>query len=421
MRHFLSASNQKGQSVIFVLFIVSLLFFIGGAALSLSATARKTAAFAYSQAQAYYIAEAGVEKVLAESQRGPAWLKNLRAGGEYDFIANCLAGNRRYADGVLEKVSLKKISEISGVTALEIESWGSCSGSTKKVRVEVNLGYVYAENYLRGLWLKNSNVPNGHRLDLTGDSYFSDGDVYFNKGSTVEGDIYCRGRVILESDQEKPTWINGNIYTLGGVEFTGHRPAVIAGRIYVDNLNKVPDVVREIAAVLPAAELAARIPGAADFPDLLDDRKISWCRHNADYVKLPPPVDLKLDLPEGVYFLSGDQVLTGVYSGDAVLIVNGNVTLGPLRKHDESNDSLVVLSTGKIGTDSVNQEIEAFLYSKAEVNLKNGTVLKGGVLSPILSGQGNVIEIIYDQNGFERCRELLNRAVCFITITRWSE
>jgi hypothetical protein len=421
MRDLFSTGNEKGQSVVFAVLIISLIFLFGCAALSISATVRKTAAFECNQVKAYYIAEAGVEKALAESRQGSAWLKNLSKGSDRDFLADNLSGKRGYAGGVFEKVNLKKLSESPGGTELEIKSWGKCLGSTKKVKVNVNLDNVYAENYFRGLWLKNSNAPGVQKIDLYADCCFSDGDAVFNKGSTVTGNVYCRGKVILESDEENGTYIDGDIYSLGGVVFTGSFPSVITGLIYVDDLNKVPAGVRDIARVMSVADLLDKIPGPGDFPELLDEHKISWYRNNADYVNLPPEYEAKIDFENGIYYLSGDQYLSGVYSGNAVLIIDGNVTLGNLRKDDELNDSVTIFATGSVSTDSINQQVQALVYSKTEVSLKNGSVLKGCVLCPVLSGQGSQIRIIYDRNAFDRYKELLNWSACFLTITRWSE
>ncbi len=419
MKHFVGKRGQTGQSSVIVLFMVALLFFFSVTALKLSTTARKTAELGLNQAKAYYIAEAGVEKVLAELKKGPTWLKNLAPGHDYDFIANNLAGNRTYADGVFDKISLKKISENTGVTVLEIESWGKYLGSLKKLKVDVNIENVYAENYLRGVWLKKGNAPCGHVFDFVSGSYFSEGDTVFLHGSHAAGNVYCRGKLTLDSDEEYTTSINGDIFALGGLEFTGGAP-LITGRVYVDNANKAPPEVSDITVILSTAELSSRIPGASDFPDLLSSGRLSWYKNNAGYDRLPPSNDSDRDFMSGIYYLEGDRTIAGTYSGNAIIVVNGSVALGGLRKNSE-NDSLAILAVGTVSSDIVNQEIDAIIYAGTNVDFTGGVTLRGCILSPELVGQGSRFTVLYDQNMYDRFKEQLNWTTCFIKVTKWSE
>lgn len=420
MSFFSGRCKQTGQSSIIVLLMVALLFFLGSAALNLSTTARKTAALELNQAKAYYIAEAGVEKVLAESKKGPAWLKNLTDGRDYDFIANNLAGNRSYADGVFEKISVKKTSENTGVTALKIESWGKYLGSSKKLQVDVDIGNAYAENYLRGVWLKNGNASGGHVFDFITDSFFSKGDIVFIKGSKVKGDIYCRGKLILESTQEDTTSIEGDIFALGGLEFTGSALPLIEGCVHVDNASKAPPEISAITVILSAAELSSKIPGVSDFPDLLSYGRLNWYKNNAGYDRLPPSNDFNRDFQSGIYYLEGDQALSGTYSGNAIIVVNGSVSLGSFRKNS-GNDCLAILAAGTVSSDTANQEIDAIIYAGTNVDFAGGTTLQGCILSPGLAGPGNRFTVLYDQNMCDKFKELLNWTTCFIKVTKWSE
>ncbi len=418
MRCFSGSRKQTGQSSIIVFLVVALLFFLGSVALNLSTTVRKTAALDLNQLKAYYIAEAGVEKVLAESKKGPAWLKSLTTGLNYDFIANNLAGNRIYADGVFEKISVKKTSENNGVTALKIESWGKYLGSLKKLQVDVDIGNIYADNYLRGAWLKNGNAPGGHVVDFVTDSFFSEGDTIFIKGSNVKGDIYCRDKLVLESAQENPTSIKGDIFALGGLEFTGGGLPSIDGSVYVDNAGKAPQEVN--TSIMSTEELSSKIPGISDFPDLLGSGRLNWYQNNAGYDRLPPSNGSNRDFLSGIYYLEGDQTLSGTYSGNAIIVVNGSVSLGSFRKNG-AYDCLAILAAGTVSSETANQEIDAIIYAGTNVNFSGGTTLQGCILSPGLAGQGNRFNVLYDQNMCDKFKELLNWTTCFIKVTKWSE
>lgn len=415
-------NNQKGQSIIFVLLITSTILFIGGAALTMGTAVRKTAAIEVNQEKAYYIAEAGIEKVIAESKNGPSWLKDLNVGSSYDFLANNLNGNNNYGDGTFEKINVKKLTENTGLTILEIESWGKCKGSIRKIKANVSFDTAYAENPFKGLWIKNGNTPNGHGVVLTINSYFSDGNTLFIKGSNVVRDIYCHGKVFLQSEEGNTTIIKGDIYALGGVEFTGNKPSEITGNIYVDDINKVPalEEVLSNTIVLPTAELSSKIPGVSDFPDLLSSEKLTWYQNNAHYYQLPSSSGSNRIFQNGIYYLNGEQSLSGTYSGNAIIVINGSVTLGNLKKNSD-NDSLTILSTGTISSNPPNQEIHALIYSRTQIDFENGTTLKGCILSPNLAGQAKQFTVVYDENMFNRFKELLNWTTCFVKITKWSE
>ncbi|TEB09578.1 hypothetical protein [Pelotomaculum propionicicum] len=420
MMYFAGSGKKNGQSSVIVLLTVALLFLFGSAALKLSINTRKTAAYELNQAKAYYIAEAGVEKVLAESKNGPAWLKNLTPGRDYDFLTNNLAGNRSYEDGFFDKISLKKTSENSGVTVLEIEAWGKYLGSIKKLKVDVNLTDVYAENYLRGMWLKNGNAPSGHVINSTGGMYFSEGDAVFMPGSDVTGNIYCRGKLTLASDEGNITSINGDIFTLGGLEFTGSALPLIEGQVYVDSAGQAPPEISDRTVILSTAELFAIIPGCSDYPDLLSAGRLNWYRHNAAYDQLPAGDGSSMDFTGGIYYLEGDQVLSGAYSGNAVIVVNGSVTLGSMTKNSD-NDCLAILAAGTVSTDTMGQEIDAIIVTGANIDFDYGATLRGCILAPELAGQCSQLTLVYDESMCDRFKELLNWATCFIKVTKWSE
>jgi hypothetical protein len=420
MRCFSGGRKQTGQSSVIVLLMVALLFFLGSTALNLSTNTRKTAALEVKQAKAYYIAEAGVEKVLAELKKGPVWMKDLTDGYEYDFIANKLDGDKSYADGVFEKIIVKKTIENAGVTTVNIESWGKYLGSLKKLKVDVNVENVYAENYLRGIWLKNGNTPCGHVFDIAADTCFSDGDTIFLKGSDATGNIYCRGKLTLESAEENTTLINGDIFALGGLEFTGSSTPLIAGYVYVDNAGKAPPEVSDITVILSTAELSSKIPAVSDFPGLLSSSRLKWYQNNAGYDRLPSSNDSNRDFMSGIYYLEGDQSISGTYSGNAIIVINGSVSLGGLRKNSD-NDCLAILAAGTVSSDTADQEIDAIIYAGTNVDFAGGITLQGCILSPGLAGQGSRLTVVYDRNMCDKFKELLNWTTCFIKVTKWSE
>jgi hypothetical protein len=395
------------------------MFFLCSAVLVMGTNVRKIAVFEVNQDKAYYTAEAGIEKVLADAKNGPSWLMNLNVGSEYDFLANILNGQKNYGEGTFEYIRVKKLAEDNAQTTLEIESRGKCGGSIKKIKVSAVLDTVYAANLFRGLWVVNGSAPGGHVFNLTGDAYFSGGDIVIVSGSDITGDIYSRDKVFLQCEGGRVTEIHGNIYTLGGVGLTGSGPLSFDGFIYVDDINKVPEAVKNITIVLPAGELAAKIPGISEFPDLLDADRLAWYQKNAGYNQLPTVVNDTMVFQNGIYFLTGDYELSGSYSGNALIVIDGSVTLGSLIRSGGS-DSLAVLSAGSISTNLDSGEIDALVYSSNQVNFNSGTLVKGSVLAADLAGQGSRISISYDDEMVNAFRDVSSWTTCFVRITKWN-
>jgi hypothetical protein len=412
--------SVKGQSILMVMVITLAMFLIGSAALAMGTKAKKIAVFEVEQDKAYYIAEAGVEKVLADAKNGPDWLVDLSIGGSYDYLAGNLNGEKNYGEGTFESINVKKLAENYGQTALEIESRGRCKGSIKKIRANASLETLYADNLFRGFWVGNSAAPGGHVYNLTTDVYISGGEAVVNKGSNIIGDLYSREKVYLQCEEGSSTAVQGDIYTLGGVGFTGACLPSISGQIYVDDINKVPDEVKDITIVMTAGELESTILGNAEFPALLSDSRLKWYRENANFKQLPLLADTGMFFQNGIYYLVGDQALSGTYSGNALVVIEGSAALGTLTRNS-AGDSLAVLASGQISFDAGCAEVEALLYAKDQVNFNNGESVKGSVLSAVQTGQGSRINISQDDDLLNSFREINNWTTCFVKITKWSE
>jgi Tfp pilus assembly protein PilX len=414
------SGSMKGQSTLMVMIITLAMFLIGSAALAMGLNAKKIAAFEMDQDQAYYIAEAGVEKVLADARKGPAWLVNLNVGSSYDYLAGNLNGGNTYGEGTIESINVKKSAENNGQTILEIESQGRCKGSVKKVGATASLETLYAEDLFRGLWVGNCSAPGGYVFNLTADACFSGGEVFVNSGSVITGDIYSRDKVYLQCEAGGATAVRGDIYTLGGVGFTGTCLPSITGRIFVDDISKVPEEVKNITVVMTAGEMESIIPEISGFPALLSESRLEWYRENADYKTMPLADNNMMVFQNGIYYLKGDQELSGTYSGNALVVIEGSAVLGTLTRNSVG-DSLAILAGGQISCDAACTKVEALVYAKDQVVLNNGAPVKGSVLSAVLTGQGSQINIAQDDDLLNDFREISNWTTCFIKINKWSE
>ncbi|MFX4260994.1 hypothetical protein ACOBQJ_02210 [Pelotomaculum propionicicum] len=393
--------DMKGQAMLVVMVLTLAMFLMCSAVLALGTSTRKIAVFEVNQDKAYYTAEAGIEKVLADARYGPVWLRDLSVGMEYDFLANVLGGEKSYGEGIFEYIKVKKLAEDDWRTSLEIECKAKCKSSMKRVRVNADLETVYIENLFRGLWVAG-------------------GDAVIAGGSQITGDIYSPGMVVLQREGASATEINGDIYTLGGVSFTGTGPLAINGFIYVDDINKAPEEVRDITMVLPAGELAARIPGSSGFPALLSAGRLSWYQKNAGYNGLPPVDNSVMVFQNGIYFLSGDYELSGTYRGSALIVVDGDVALGSLVKSGDS-DCLAVIAAGTVSSGPGCGQIDALIYSSNQLQINEGVIFKGSVLAPDLAGPGSPVNITFDYDMLNAFRDTCGWTTCFVRVTKWNE
>lgn len=409
--------DAKGQAMLVAMAIVLAMFLMCSAVLVMGRNARLIAVFEVNQDKAYYTAEAGIEKVLAEAKNGPAWLRNLNIGAEYDFLANVLGGENNYSEGVFEYIKVKKLAEDGSHTSLEIECRGKCGTSIKRIRANADLETVYAENLFRGLRVAGG-CPGGNVYNLESESYFSGVDVVIAGGSVMSGDIYSRGTVCLQGEGGAIE-IDGDIYAMGGLSRTGSGPVSISGVIYVDDINAVPDEFKDRTVVLPAVELAAKIPGYSEFPGLLSAGRLAWYEKNANYIQLPPLDHATMVFHNGIYFLSGDQALSGIYSGNALIVINGSVALGSLTRSGQS-DNLAVLATGAVVFDAAGGDTEALVYSGGQAHFSGGAV-RGGVLAAGLAESDSPVRFSYDEDMVNVFLDNCSWTTCFVRITSWSE
>lgn len=439
-------SGQRGQALVIVLLLTTAVFIIGGAGLAFSSTARKNAVQEVHQKKAYYIAEAGVERALAKAKSDPDWVRGLSIKDDFDEddSKEVLFSNVSYPvgstnEGRIEEVRVIKTSEnfLSNEVTVRVRSIGRYQQSRSSLIVDALIKYAYPEKLFRGVWAEEiSGLPQGHGVDFDVDIYISDYDLDIPAGSTLIGDIFCRGKVNLENGNKsqdktdekgnsKFTSVTGNIYALGDVYIGDF--SQLTGNIYIASDKEVTwgkdvefsgDVIK-----MNPDDLAALIPDDSVFPDLLSDENLEWYRKNADFYEIPDD----LNFEEGIYFIDGDLSLSGIYSGRATIVVNGKVTIGKQGKDkylekSQNDDCLTILAINEIEIKShpnpkKEAYIQAFLYSKEKATVKNKTKLIGAIIAPFIDSSGCTIEIEYDEIAIDYYYS--NEATSFLKITRW--
>ena len=466
-------NNQKGMALIIVFIMTTVIVLIGGAALSLGSTVRKNAVMEVHQSRAYYAAEAGVEKALAEAKHNYAWLKTtvpLKPGGFYPADdEKCLfSDNSHYPDAgdesVIESLRVIKTAEDlkNNTVDLKIQSTGRSFQSRKTITVDARVIYAYPELFFRGIWTDEmSTLPKGHGVNFQVSTSVSTEGITIPNDSTITGDVFCDGSAFFVGNPTNFTEMTGDIYANGnvdigeGTQITGDIYATgsvtlgdntqLTGNIYVVNPAAVPGYVtcadsatfNGIIKTLDTAYFDSKMP--PDIPDPLTAERLEWYKSNANYFALPAKVSDTFTFQNGVYYIAPPPdvlpenftlLLEGLYTGQATVIVNGRVNINNnltrIKKLDDPMDPddlvdcLTILATGIIETQTATTQVESYLYSSTGLDIKNKTELTGGVItSRIAEAPGSIIHIMENPLMLEAYKATLTDTTNFIKIVKW--
>lgn len=130
--------NDRGQALVLVLLLTTVIFMIGSAAVAMGTAARKNATLETWQKKAYYIAEAGIEKALADLRQKLIITPELR-------FEEFRIDDEPYADGVIDEVKVEPVEvkpDGSNTYLITSSAYYPANGGTrarKTVRVKVKV------------------------------------------------------------------------------------------------------------------------------------------------------------------------------------------------------------------------------------------------------------------------------------------
>ncbi|MDH7577811.1 MAG: hypothetical protein QHH75_08310 [Bacillota bacterium] len=408
--------REEGYITVYAVTLLSLVFLLGSVAVGLAAQHRKIALRALSLTQAYYIAEAGIEKVLAD----PGWLNTLpvdRDGtfeGDYYDSATYLS-NQNYAGGSLTVKAVRK-PPVNGHNLYRIYATGRYGNTTRVLKVEAQVpltsfdqGILAGGNVaISGFSSVNSNVQSGGHLNNTctmiNGNASALGDITIeNMGritgnassgnnatvslSSIEGDLKAARDVTTLGTIASYTNIGGGVRAgrNASINFSYVRGSVVAknsvstsfsiveGSSYID-----PNLV-----VQPPA-----IPGVADLSSYR-----SWFEEMADQKYTGDRSFYTTDLQplQGLTFIDGKVNIRGEYSGQGTIVATGKITVNnDLKPRDSSRDLIILISlnddleikgnaqglfyAGKnIVINSLSDEVKGALLAKQNITITSST------------------------------------------------
>lgn len=335
---------EEGQALILVVLVLLVLALLGAASLTLTSAHGRTARYQRDLMQAYYIAEAGVERALIKIRENPSWFAGLQNNEIIIFRVP-------YAGGEINEVRLTKTS--AGIaTRAEITSVGKFGTAQKTLQVNALVFGVFD-------LLKGASILSLDPLDLriTGNFTLSSeqgsgtgvfvirGSLDLGGSSRVEADVYASGNV---TGREK---ITGNVYPY--YQAIPSFPAIDEGYYRSE-----------------AQKSGQYYPGNADFGG----------EGHGHYGG-------EIDNYNGIYFIDGTLTISGTYSGKAIFVAK-NIEIDGDLKANTSNDLLTLISFGDV--DIKNHKVDALIVAAGAFRAQGGAELRGGFLARDMDVSGNV-------------------------------
>ncbi|WP_187694911.1 pilus assembly PilX N-terminal domain-containing protein [Fervidicola ferrireducens] len=332
--------SEGGQAFILVMLVLAVVAILGSATLTLTASHRQTAAKQRDRLQAYYAADAGIERALAIIKRNPTnfWsefpLKGISYAGE---------------GGRIESVTVERIPGGPG-TVVKITSVGKFNNARKVIVAKVR---IYRSKSPAEL-LKGISILPKER----------DSDINLSKDISIIG----------SQDPRPVIYINGNL-NLGGKSEIKNFDIYVSGEITIDK-----------DAELINCQTTENYEAIPFFPELnvkwYEERATTFPSNNSKEGKGKKDEDIAEY--KGIYFVKGNVEISGTYSGQAVIVATGKIDVpDDLKAYNPNEDLLVLISLGgqvnidKRGSDST---VDALIISDGILSCKNKVVINGGIL-----------------------------------------
>ncbi|TYP53297.1 PilX N-terminal domain-containing pilus assembly protein [Thermosediminibacter litoriperuensis] len=377
---------EQGQALVLVMLVLMVVVILGSATVTLTASHRQTAARQRNRLQAYYAADAGVERALVIIKQNPS--------GFWSRFPLMVP----YAGGSIERVTVEEIPGGPG-TGVKITSVGAFNNARRTL-------VVRARVYTSG----------GPSELLKGVSLLPEDRDYIQK---------LNGSVILSSASVKSRpvfYINGNLQINGSAAINGFD---IYASGYIDTKGSMSlydcDVQENYSDIPPFPELDE---------EWYRDQAVKTNQYYSDedgkknYTKSFSQTDYS-----GVYFVEGNGEISGTYGGNAVIVATGDIEVtSSLTAENPGSDLLVLISLNPDGGVKVNgsASVDALIITSGALRVHGSARIYGGIIARILDINGRAA-IICDPDLIDSRPELIGLAFgggsspTGIKIESWSE
>ncbi|MDQ7789323.1 MAG: pilus assembly PilX N-terminal domain-containing protein [Clostridia bacterium] len=376
-----SLLGQRGQALIMALLIMGVGLVVTSALVTMGTGAIKITRAQYDDIRAYYIAEAGIERALAEIRLKPSWtgFNGLitYAGGSYEVE---LVDSGEWNNQMQKTVA--------------ITSTGYFGEARKTLDAVVVVRLHEAVWDWPGMFVDGepSQAWNGSlSLEITDENLDDVGKVF------VRGNLTVSGKTLLKGESLS---VLGRL-TVGGSATVDMQEVNVTngidGTVSVKNPGAHP---AQKGVVVPSLDKCNQSWDGGDAPALVLTQEMIEYYEGLAQDESIAVWDYNLNNMNGIYRHSGNLTLSGGYSGHGMIIVrNGNITItNNLSKQagEEGSLTLVAVSEGshvKIQTCTLEANVVA-----QKVWMNGSAGLKGAAIAKdvVLNGGGNSINFQYD-------------------------
>lgn len=395
--------KKSGQALLAVVMVLAVLLILGAAATTLAASGKKAIVRQKEKTQAYYIAEAGVERAFLKIKQEYDWFTSLPI--EENVILSELCGVN-YAQGQIEEVIVKK--SMAGIgTKAEVTATGSYGLARKILKVSIRIFSL--ANLLNGISILPPEpvlLQIGGNINIDCPDLLVNGSLALKGNSSVTGDIYASG-VVSGQDQ-------------------------VEGLIYEDYLPfpSFPDLdqdwFRDHATAFFNEDITIGEPSGATGGQGGKQGGKQDGGQGGEQVDL----DISQLTQEGIYFIDGNVTISGTYNVPAIIVATGNIEIcDDLKRTDNNGDFLLTLiafgskshTNGDVSVKKGNTDVEALIISYGCFDTHGNSSLYGGIVAQGLNLTGGV-QVACDPNIIRQ--NLPEEIVCYnplIKIKSWNE
>jgi len=361
--------KETGAVLVISLLIMLMLTVLGIAAIRTVTTDINIAANDRSAKQAFTLAEAGVERALAEINNN-----TIDPPDDVDGSSVTLSDSSHSTGSY--NVSITRIA----ADMLQITSTGTTTNGkgTKTIVVNVRESVFYPEIYnfalfsresisLRGsVEVYNGDIYSGRNIFIRASDVVQDGDVlaaehvvFGGSGNIVNGSVFANGNIDL-SNQQNQTRIDGGDATAGGA-ISGS--GIVTGSI---NPGTSPDPVQRVSYY--EADYKVTQAQFNEYFDQADTYLVGDQTITGGYY-------------EGIIYVQGNLDIHGDFTGDATFVVTGDLRISG-NVDNTGNDSYAFIIDGDVWSSGMgNSDIDGVIYCNGNFDSQGNTSVNGSVVS----------------------------------------
>ncbi|WP_334110286.1 pilus assembly PilX N-terminal domain-containing protein [Thermodesulfitimonas autotrophica] len=199
--------SEKGQATLLAVMVIAIIVILGTAGLTLATYSKRAASGSADGTRAYYAAEAGVERAIAQLKVDPLWRDGFT--------------DVPFGGGTIESVVLTELSRTAAGVQVKIASTGTYRKARKKVEAQVTVRYDPFISYRDGGVNiagegSNDNLTLSSSTPVVGDSSYPTNLVFGGR----EGSSTLTLSVLKQMGCRSGPVVYGNVFTRGNVGVT---------------------------------------------------------------------------------------------------------------------------------------------------------------------------------------------------------